>query len=151
MPGSFDPTSFMDASFEGQLDTKLVPVPIGEWAAVIEDPKMTEWKSKDGEKSGWKLSMMLKIEAPEVAAITKRDINRVRHDIMLDITENGTLDMGPGKNIGLGQLREALGMNKPGEKFSFRSFDGKMLKTRVGHRTDGENTYAESKAVTALS
>jgi hypothetical protein len=149
--GTFDPTTFMDATFNGANDTKVVPPPIGDWPAIIEEPKMVEWKSRDGSKSGWKLSMNLKLDSPEVAAATQRDTNRVRHDVMLDLTDSGNLDMGKGKNISLGRLREATGLNKPGEPFSFRMFEGKMIKARIGHRVDGEDVYAEVKAVTAQS
>ena len=147
--GTFDPTSFMDATFSETNDTKVVPIPIGDWPAIIEEPKMAEWKSRDGLKSGWKLSMTMKIDSPEVAAITLRETNKVRHDVMLDLTESGALDMGKGKNVGLGRLREACNLNKPGEPFSFRMFDGKMIKVRIGHRVDGEDIFSEVKAVAA--
>jgi len=149
--GVFDPTSFMDATFEGVNDTKVTPIPIGDWPAIIEEPKMVEWKSRDGLKSGWKLSMNMKIDSPEVASVTQREVNKVRHDVMLDLTEAGMLDMGKGKNIGLGRLREACGLNKPGEPFSFRMFDGKMIKARIGHRVDGEDIFSEVKAVAPQS
>lgn len=145
--GTFDPTSFMDATFTEQNDTKMVPIPIGDWNGVVEEPKMVEWKSRDGTKSGWKLQMGIKIDSPEVAAVTQRETNKVRHDVMLDLTDTGTLDMGKGKNINLGRLREATGLNKPGEPFSFRMFDGRPVKVRIGHRVEGEDIFAEVKAV----
>jgi hypothetical protein len=72
---------------------------------------------------------------------------------MLDLDPNGGLDMAEGKNVGLGRLREALGLNDPTESFSFNMLPGRMAKVRVGHREDSrdpEIKYAEVQAVVAL-
>ena len=79
-----------------------------------------------------------------------RDKVTVRQGIMLDITDSGGLDMGKGRNIGLGRLREAIGLNTPGQPFSFSMVAGRVAKVNVSHRIDGENIYAEVKGVAKL-
>ena len=52
---------------------------------------------------------------------------------MLDITPNGTIDNGPGKNSGMRRYREATDLNKPGDVFSAKLMEGKVIKVRIGH------------------
>jgi len=52
-----------------------------------------------------------------------------------------------GKNIGLGRIREALGMNKPGEPFAFSMIAGRMAKVIVSHRPVGEDLFPEIKKI----
>ena len=63
------------------------------------------------------------------------------------LSDSGGLDMGKGRNVGLGRLREALNLNQPGQSFSFSMIPGRLAKVSVSHRIDGENIYAEVKAV----
>jgi len=69
---------------------------------------------------------------------------------MLDLDSQGRVDMSKGKNIGLGRLREAVGKNNEGEQFSFSMLPGLMAKIAVTHRINGEDTFAEVKAVAKL-
>ena len=69
---------------------------------------------------------------------------------MLDLTDSGSMDMGKGRNVGLGRLREALNLNQPGQVFSFSMIPGRLAKVAVSHRIDGENIYAEVKSLARL-
>ena len=69
--------------------------------------------------------------------------SKVPQDQMFDLTDTGAFDMGKGRNVGLGRLREALGMNAPGEPFSMGAIRGRMAKVVVSHRPNGEDLYAE--------
>ncbi len=53
--------------------------------------------------------------------------------IMLDITDQGTLDTGPGKNGNLRRYRDALDMNKPGETFRARAMQGRPIRVKITH------------------
>lgn len=57
--------------------------------------------------------------------------------IQLDIDENtGKLDMGPNKNVRLGQLRKALGQNIPGRPWSIPMMKGKgPFEVQISHYT----------------
>ena len=145
---SFDPQSFLDMTIEGSNDTVIVPVPVGEFNAVVEKVDVRQWVSKaDPTKSGLTLEVLWSIDDAEVKALLGRDKVTCKQGVMLDITEAGGLDMGKGRNVGLGKLRQALGLNEPGQVFSFNQIVGQFAKVGVQHRIDGENVYAEVKTV----
>jgi hypothetical protein len=71
---------------------------------------------------------------------------------MLDLNESGTgMDTGKGKNVTLGRLREALGLNQPGTPFSFRQLIGRAAKISVTQRVDGDQIYNDVKGVVKLA
>ncbi len=145
---AFDPQAFLDSSVTEANDTKVIPVPIGEYLGVIEKLAPRQWQSKDGTQSGLALDITWLIEDDEVKQFLGRDTVTVRQGIMLDVLPNGSLDMSKGKNIGLGRLREAVGMNNPGQPFSFLQLPGQMARVSVKHRLVEDDTFAEVKAVT---
>lgn len=148
----FNPDQFLDMQITEANDTKLTPVPVGEYGAIIEDVKCRQWQSKqDPSKSGLTLDITWSIDDPAVKELLGRDKVTVRQGVMLDLTESGGLDMGKGRNVGLGRLREAVGLNTPGQPFSFSMLVGRVAKVSVSHRIDGENIYAEVKGVTKLA
>lgn len=148
----FNPDQFLDMQVTEANDTKLTPVPVGEYVAVIEDVKCRQWQSKqDPSKSGLTLDITWSIDDPAVKELLGRDKVTVRQGVMLDLTESGGLDMGKGRNVGLGRLREAVGLNTPGQPFSFSMLVGRVAKVSVSHRIDGDNIYAEVKGVTKLA
>lgn len=147
---NLDPASFLDLQVTGANDTKLVPIPVGEYLGITGEAEVTAWASKDDPtKSGLKVSMMISIEDDTAKAVTGRDKLTVKYDCMLDIMPDGkSLDMGKGKNVGLGRLREALNLNDPSEPFSFRKLSGRPLKVMIGHREYKGDFFADVKAVT---
>ena len=149
--GLFSPEQFMDVQVEGASSTEFVPVPVGEYTAVSSDPEIVAWSSKDGSKNGLKLSLKWDIDDPAVKQLLERDKVTVKQDIMLDLTETGGLDMGKGKNVNLGRLREACGLNVPGQPFSFRMLGGQIAKVRVEHRIVDGAPFAEIKAVSKMA
>lgn len=147
----FNPDQFLDMQVTESNDTKVVPVPVGEYTAVIEDVKCRQWQSKaDPSKSGLTLDITWSVDDNAVKELLGRDKVTVRQGTMLDLTDSGGLDMGKGRNIGLGRLREALDLNKPGQPFAFSMLSGRVAKVAVSHRIDGENIYAEVKGVAKL-
>jgi hypothetical protein len=154
--GQFDPSSFLNATIDQPLDTKIIPCPEGEYTAMISgDPEFRTVARKDGSGDIAILQIKWDIQSDIAKAETSRNPLIVRQEIMMDTTEGGGLDLGKGKNIGLGRLREAVGMNKPGVVFSFRDLPGKMATVKVTHRTGGEKNpdaiYDEIRAVAPLS
>ena len=147
----FSPEQFLDMQVTDSNDTKSIPVPVGEYTAVAEEIKCRQWQSKqDPSKSGLTLDITWSVDDAAVKELLGRDKVTVRQGIMLDITDSGGLDMGKGRNIGLGRLREALGLNTPGQPFCFSMIAGRVAKVNVSHRIDGENIYAEVKGVAKL-
>jgi hypothetical protein len=148
---TFDPNTFLDMTTTDANSTKSTPVPVGEYVAFIEKVDARPWSKKDDpSKSGMALDLLWNIDDANVKALLEREKVTVKQGVMLDLTEAGGLDMGKGKNVSLGRLREAVGLNAPGQPFGFRMLEGRPAKIVVSHRIDGDNIYAEVKAVAKL-
>lgn len=143
----FDPTTFLNQTFDESNSTQSVPVPAGEYLAIADKVDLKTWQSRDGSSSGLKLEIVWDIQDDNVKALVGRDKVTSRQQQMLDLTEAGEMDFGKGKNVGLGRIREALGMNTPGQPFAFPMIQGQMAKVVVSHRIDGENVYDEIKKI----
>ena len=145
---AFDPDQFLAQTVEQANDTKVVPCPAGEFMGYVKDFKARQWTSKkDPSNSGVALDITWSVDDQGVKQLLDREEVTVKQGIMLDMTEQGGLDMGKGKNVGLGRLREALGLNVPGQAFSFPMLSGRVAKLTVAQRVDGEDIYAEVKMV----
>ena len=147
---AFDAQSFIDSTINESNDTKIVPVPAGEYMGIIDKINARQWQSKDGTQTGITLDVTWIVEDAAVKELLGRETVTVRQGVMLDINANGGLDTNTGKNVGLGRLREAVGKNTPGEPFSFTMLPGLAGKINVHHRIVGEDTYAEVKGVARL-
>jgi len=151
----FDAEQFLDQSTDQSNDTVLIPVPVGEYTAVIEKVTARQWVAKDDPtKTGVTLDITWEIDSPEVRELLGREKVTVRQGIMLDLTETGNLDMGKGRNVGLGRLREAVDLNIPGQPFSFNQLPGRVARVSTGQRADKNDPtvlYSEVKSVAKLS
>lgn len=146
----FDANSFLESSVSESNDTRVVPVPVGEYQGIIEKVEPRQWQSKDGTKSGIALDVFWLVEDANVKSYLGRDTVTVKQGVMLDTTPAGALDTTKGRNIALGRLREAVGKNQHGEKFSFSMLPGLAARISVTHRISGEETYAEVKGVAKM-
>lgn len=144
----FDADSFLHAQVTDANDTKRTPVPVGEYLGVVSDVKIRPWQSKtDSTKAGLALDVTWELDDANLKASLGRDKITLRQGIMLDLTEQGGLDMGKGKNINLGRLRTACQLNQPGQPFAFSMLPGRLAKVSVSHRVDGDDVYDEVKSV----
>lgn len=143
---NLDPDTFLAATIDGANDTVVLPVPPGEYNARLE--KFTpprEVNVKDGVRHVMDLSWAILDD--QVRELLGRDAV-VRQALWLDITDAGSLDMGKGKNIDLGRLREALSMNTSG--FSFSNMLGSVAVVSIvneADKNDSSKTYARVKSV----
>lgn len=147
---SFDPATFLNQTVTDSNDTKVVPVPAAEYLAIATKVDIKPWAKKDGSDSGLKLEIVWEVQDENVKALIGREPT-VKQDQMLDLTAEGGLETGSGKNVGLGRIREALGLNTPGEPFAFSMIQGRMAKIMVSHRINGEDVYAEVKKIAAAN
>ena len=146
----FDAQSFLDATVSSSNDTKVIPVPVGEYHGIVDKVSPRQWQSKDGTQSGIALDIVWLVEDSGVKQALGRETVTVKQGIMLDLTNQGGLDLSKGKNIGLGRLREAVGKNEEGQPFAFSMLPGLSAKISISHRVSGEDTFAEVKAVAKL-
>jgi len=142
---TFDPDLFMNTQTTDANDTKFVPIPEGEYPAYVDNIEAR----RAGDKPVLELKWVINDEG--VRAETGLEKPMVRQTIWLDLTEQGGLDSGKGKNIGLGKVREALGQNQSGRPWSPGMLIGANAFVKVGHRAGKEpgEVFADVKAVTA--
>lgn len=151
MATSFNPDEFLNTQYDEALDTKIIPCPVGEFPGLAEKVDIKTWAARDGSSSGLKLVIIWDIQDDNAKVLTNRDPLRVKQEQMLDLTDTGALDMGKGKNVGLGRIREALGLNTPGEPFAFSMIQGLMAKCNVTHRVSGQDVFDQVSAIAPLS
>jgi hypothetical protein len=124
---SFDPNLFVQSQNEGALSTQYVPIPEAEYTAVIDAIKARQ------AKDNYILDVTWAIDSDEIRELTGMDKPTVRQSIFLDITPQGGLDIGKGKNVQLGRLREALGQND-GRPWSPNMLEGQVATIMVTQR-----------------
>lgn len=132
--GLFDTSALLTSNL-GVGETKRTPLPIADAVlAQLGKPVFQEGtSSKTGEP--W-----LKLNVPCTIAdsdfLTKAGVEKatLTYGIMLD-TENGAIALGKNRNIKLGKLREAAGVNgQPLERL-----EGQFVKVKIGHRPDPDD------------
>jgi len=145
----FDPNAFFDQVVESAGSTEATPIPAGEYLATIDKKEVVQWSKKDDPSiSGLKLKVTWSLEDQPVRDLLGRDKVTVVQDIMLDLIDHGTLDMGKGRNVELNRLRAAVDLNVSG--FSFNQLDGHMARVTVKQDQDRNapsKFYARVKAV----
>lgn len=148
---SFDPQNFLDAITTEALE-RSPPIPAGtELIATITDLQQNDWQSRDGTKSGKKFDVQLEAQTtPQLQQQGIPPVVRMKDSIMLDLTDGGSLDLGPGRNFRLRIYREATGLNQKGQPFSARMLVGRQIKIVIKHRIgNDQQIYSEVGAVTA--
>lgn len=119
---SFNLDEFMNSTVDAPMETTYPTHPEGEFPFMLDaDPKMLEVKHLSGVSQNTgnpydfhQMELVCIAQDPKVKADLGRDKVTVRLRLNLDFDGNGRLATGPGKNVLLGQLREALGQNVPG-------------------------------------
>lgn len=134
----FNPEEFMNAEFEGEFSTKRELIPDGEYQLMLE-----ELEAKTiGEANYPIFSIKYKIINNSDEDLDGRPIYDT---IWLDVDERGALVRAPGKNIRLGQLLEALGLN--GRPWRAGLLTGQVLmaqiKTRQNKRSGDMENYIQ--------
>lgn len=143
---SFDAQSFLDATTTDSNATSLDPIPEYEYSAVITDVDVASGISQKNDQPWTRLDLKVEIQDPLLA----EKLNRVpvsKMGIMLDTTEGGGLATGPNKNVTLGRVREALGLNQPGQPFSPRMMIGRQCKVAIKHREYNGQIFDEVRSI----
>lgn len=153
----FDVNTFMEATTEQVLDTKRIVIPEGDYRAQITKMDPRADLIKKGERTGetWagiKVSYELEVD-PAVKELTGREKIIVSDMVMLDIiqgTQTVTLDYGKGKNIQLGQLYEACGLNIPNVAKNPMMCQGRMVMVNVRHDVDEKDATKKYERVAGV-
>lgn len=145
---AFDPNVFLNQEVTGSNEVKYTPVPIGEYQAFIDDIGMDQYENTPILVVSYALlDENLKTEL----GLEKPTVN---DRIFLDMDSAGTLAFGKNKNIKLGRLREAVGLNDPKKKFNFNMLRGLgpvSILVEHNYNKKGEGPFANVARVTRAS
>lgn len=153
LPSSFSLDAFQQGEFEGEGDTRRVRIEPKEYNAMVAGPWGEKTKLRT-EKGFLILDVVWQPDDEEQRrALGVEKLPTVRQSIFLDLTAQGSLDLGPLKNGDLNRLREVFDLNRPGVKWKFQDFIGRPAKINVKHRPnkdDPENPFVNVTAVSKL-
>lgn len=137
----FDPAAFLaETTIEAPLDTKLPLIPINEYPAIIDKIDVRAQPKKDGDGDWYILDVTYAVEDASAREATGLEKPTIRDSLFLDMDLSGErpkLMTGTGKNVQLGRLLEALGINAEG--FTFGMLPGRTCLIRVKHVPDAED------------
>lgn len=143
----FDPQQFLDAQ-QTEVNVKRPPLPVenpaspdGLYTGIIGEIKMESGTIGRGDRIGrpWLAAVVpIEIEVPQqvqdgLGLKLDKGTLQLREYVMLDLTDQNTIDNSVGRNRRQREYREALDMNKAGEVFSWRKATGQVLKVKITH------------------
>jgi hypothetical protein len=130
---AFDTNAFLNQTNEGGFETKYVKVEQGEYPAVIKKVDYRTLPKKDKpEENSHILDVTYFIDDARQKELTGMDEPTARQSIFLDVTADGKLDRSKNRNVNLGRLLEALGLNdRP--NWSFNDFPGRPVMVKIIH------------------
>ena len=146
----FDAESFMGREVNEHSETTYVPIPEGEYTALVErvTPRGT---TRNGSVI---LDVHWAVDDEGVREATGMDNPIARQTLFIDL-ENGAIAFGKNKNVQLGRLRAALGQNQDGMSWSPMMLVGAGPATvKIEQRVsddDPDVIYTDVKRVVALS
>jgi hypothetical protein len=106
----FDAYGFLNAPVAGVLPTCNGLIPSGRYLAVVED--VTALEIPEEYPRAVALCITFLLDAPKVADRLKRRHLRIHHRMRIELDLNGKV--ATDVNVDLGQLRAAVGHNRPG-------------------------------------
>lgn len=129
----FDPVeaaNLLDQQVEA-METRRTPLPQGETTAQIMELKFNGGVSQKTQQPWTRLDCKLEITDPEYLAQYPGGAEKLTTNlgIMVDMN-NGQVATGPNKNIRLGRLRDAAGVN--GKPLS--ALQGSFIRITIGHK-----------------
>jgi len=146
---AFDPNIFLDATTEEANEKRpLIPAENpdsedGLYTAVIGEVKTDSGVIGKGDRTGepWiSIIIPLKLQfGPQVQEKGLPAEFQLTDRAFLDVTPEGSIDNAKGKNRAQRMYREATGLNVPGEPFSWRMVEGRIVKVKLAHELYNEN------------
>ena len=152
MDSQFNPELFLQTSYNQETSTKSEPLEPGEYVGLIQNlnPRQVQGK-QDPTKTYVFLDMEIKVNTPpEQLARVGRESSNLRYSVGVEFNESGAIDMGKGKNIGLGRLREAVGQNVSGQPWSPAMLNNQMVKVKVGQTPNPKDSSIIWNEITAV-
>ena len=132
MSSMFNPEAFMNSTINDASSSQYNVTPEGEFTGII---SKIEVKTVGADNKPV-INVTWKIDDESVRQETGLSEPTVRQTLWLDVTEQGGLDMGKGKNVALGKLRDALGQNTPGKPWMPGMLEGGVATVKIKHSID---------------
>lgn len=137
MESAFDPTSFLDVTISEVMERRN-PLPENVYTGIIgnvEARKGTSTKDPANPKSwlAWDYPVTIDVPAELQGSLELPPNLKFTHTVFIELTTSGTIAMGRGENNPLRLFREALDLNKPGDKFQPRMAEGRVVKVNIKH------------------
>ena len=154
---AFDPSVFLDAQ-QTEVNEKRPPIPTenpddenGLYTAVIGEIKTDAGTIGKGDRIGqpW-VSMLVPLRIQVPASVQGLGIPpemTLTDRAFLDLTPQGAIDNGKGKNRQQKAYRDATGMNVAGEPFAWRMLTGKIVKVKIEHELYNEALQERIKQI----
>lgn len=132
----FSPEEFMNTTVEGEFETKRTLVPVGEYTAMIE--------SLEAKTVGDDNKPILSVKYKLVNTGDEETDGRFVYDtVWLDVDDRGSLMRGPDKNLKLGQILEAVGLN--GKPWSPGMLQGQVIMIQVNQSLNKRTNEDENR------
>ncbi len=151
---TFDPSSLLDTEYSDDLNTRLTPIPEGEYYAKVGKIDVKAVSAKDGRALRIaEVIFIIDDEGVRESTHLTEPQARLRPAMFLDLNTDGTLqtkEQNPNANVKLGRLKEALGF-KAGRKWSLRMMEGQYCFVKVRQRTDENDIEVVYSDVVAVS
>jgi hypothetical protein len=154
----FDPNTFGETVYKGEVDYDYHVCPIGDYLAQITDVKYREVTFKKVEGTGVGVDISWEVKDDAVKTAMNMDQPTVRQSFLLDLVEkelakgNAVIDWGVNRNMKLKRIRQACGLANGGA-FNLGMLKFKTAYVHVDHRpdeNDPEVVYSEVTRVTSL-
>lgn len=140
---TFDPNAFLQTTIDQALDTSLTPVPVGDRiGVVVGEPSVRQFTANTTGITYTTLELTWEFSDEETRKVTGREKATARQSVFLDITPEGGLDIGKGKNVQLGALRDAVGQNVAGRPWGPMMLIGATGLCHVEHQTPAGDANA---------
>lgn len=150
-----DLSALLESTPSGPLSTVVKVCREGEWKAIVDDgEKWINFRAGDPSKNlSPQVVILFSILDEGIRKELGRDKVLVPKTIWLDLTDSGQLDTSEGKNVDLGRLMEAAGVNGTGQGLAALRGKGPFI-VKVAQRSDKNDPtikYAEVRKVSKLS
>lgn len=150
----FDADKFLNQSISTPMSTSTVPIPEGEYKAIIDDgEKAITFRegrlTADGTEVSPQCVILFSILDDNLKIHMNRDKVMVPLTLWLD-TDGDKLDTREGKNVGLGRLRKALDQNDGAWNPNMLKGKGPLM-IKVGQRSDKQDPTIKYSEVTRVA
>lgn len=154
---TFNPDVFLDEPNTGGLATAMEPAPAGEYTATIKEvrPPRSITRKNPGDPPLVGVDIVFELDAPDVAKSLGRTTLSSRYRLLIELDPaTNKVSREKGKNVKLGRLLEAAGLNADGRAWRFSELVGKgpfsVVVKHVPDRNDPSIVYDEIDRVAPL-